>query len=98
MTSQEIRIATQRDPILSKVKSYVLKIWPEKVPQPLKVFHSNIEQLTVEDECLLWGEHVIIPQSVREVMKAEIFDQRKHSEGKCSSENIKKETDKKTNN
>ena len=32
MTSRQIRVATQRDPVLSKVKSYVLKGWPDWVP------------------------------------------------------------------
>ena len=41
VTSQEIRIATQQDPVLNKVKLYILKGWPEKIPQPLKVYHSK---------------------------------------------------------
>ena len=60
-----------------EVKLYVLKGWPKKVPQSLNVYHSKIEELKVEDGCLLWGGRVIIPQSVQEVMKAELH--REHS-------------------
>ena len=71
VTSQEVRTATQRDPVLSKVKSCVLKGWPEQVPRSLHTYHSKIAELTVEEGCLLWGERVVIPQSLKEVVMAE---------------------------
>ena len=72
VTSDEIRKATQRDPVLSKVKSYLLKSWPEQIPQVLKPYQSKIAELTIEDGCLLWGGRVVVPQSVREIIKKEL--------------------------
>ena len=74
VTSQQISVATQRDPVLSKVKLYILKGWPEQVPQSLRVYYSKMEQLTVEDGCLLWGGRVIVPESLKEVVMAELHN------------------------
>jgi hypothetical protein len=72
VTSQQIKIATQRDPVLSKIKSYVLKGWPDQVPKSLQAYRSKIAELTVEEGCLLWGGRVVIPQSLKDVVKAEL--------------------------
>ena len=72
VTSQEIKVATQQDPVLSKIKSYILKGWPDQVPKSLQVYRSKLAELTVEEGCLLWGGRVIIPQSLKDVVKAEL--------------------------
>ena len=41
VTSQQIKVATQRDPSLSKIKSYVLKGWPNQVSTSLPFNHSR---------------------------------------------------------
>ena len=55
VTSQAVRTATQRDVILSKVKTYTQKGWPDHIPKELKTYHSKMAELTVEEGCLLWG-------------------------------------------
>ena len=73
VTSQAIRTATQRDPILSQVTRYTLKGWPEQIPDTLKIYHSKMPELTVEEDCLLWGGRVIIiPHSLKEKVMAEL--------------------------
>ena len=62
----------QRDPVLSKIKSYVLKGWLDQVSKSLQVYRSKLAELTVEEGCLLWGGWVIIPQSLKDVIKAEL--------------------------
>jgi hypothetical protein len=52
---------TQRDPILCKVKNYTQKGRPEQIPENLKIYHSKMAELIVEEGCLLWGGRVIIP-------------------------------------
>ena len=66
ITSQTIRKATQRDPTLSKVKEYVLKGWPEEVPNTRLTYRNKQAELSVEQGCLLWGGRVIIPQSLKQ--------------------------------
>lgn len=49
VTSQQIKVAMQQDPVLSKIKSYVLKGWPDHVPKSLQAYRSKIAELTVEE-------------------------------------------------
>ena len=56
MTSQTVGIATRRDPILSKVHSYLLKGWPEVIPPELRQYYSRMAELSVEGKWVLWGK------------------------------------------
>ena len=68
--SQEIRRATQRDPLLSKVQEYTLKGWPTRVTKPLQPYQAKLAEVLVEEGCLMWGRRVIVPDSLKEAMKA----------------------------
>ena len=61
LTAQEIKLATRRDPILSKVVSHSLRGWPNHVPKVLQPYRDRVAELSVEDGCLLWGGRVVIP-------------------------------------
>ena len=39
--------------------------WPSSVPSDLKPFHLRREELTVEEDCLLWGVRVVLPAKLR---------------------------------
>ena len=47
VTSQQIRKATLRDAILSKVQSYILKGRPAHVTKSLQTYHSKIPELSL---------------------------------------------------
>lgn len=72
ITSQTIKKATQRDPILCKVLSYMLKGWPVGVPNVLRPYHSRLAELSVEDGCVLWGGRVIIPKALQESVLSDL--------------------------
>ena len=72
LSSKTVSIATRRDPILSKVRSYILRGWPEQVAKSLQPYRSRIAELTVEEGCLLWGGRVIIPSSLQTTVLAEL--------------------------
>jgi hypothetical protein len=56
LTAQEVKLATRRDPILSKVISHSLRGWPNHVPKTMKPYYKNrVAELSVEEGCLLWG-------------------------------------------
>ena len=61
VTFQRIQAATRRDPVLSKVLTYVQKGWPTDVKEELKPFKKRQQELTSENGCLMWGIRVIIP-------------------------------------
>ena len=72
VTSQEIRRATQRDPLLSKVQEYTLKGWPTRVTKPLQPYQAKLAELSVEEGCLMWGRRVIVPDSLKERVLKEL--------------------------
>ena len=62
ITNADLRQATRKDPLLSKVYRYTLHRWPTKVDEELRPYFARRLEITVENECLLWGIRVIIPQ------------------------------------
>ena len=67
--SKQCKMATLRDPILSKVLNFVLRGWPDKCPsEGLRPPHLRKEELTIEDNILLWGLRVVVPQTLRLTM------------------------------
>jgi len=64
VTSQEIWKATEWDPMLSNIHSYLLRGWPAQINANLRVYHSKHVELSVEAGCLMWGGRVIIPKAL----------------------------------
>ena len=60
VTSSEVARATKRDPTLSKVLLYTQQGWPAQLPVEIQPFATRRNELTVEDNCLLWGLRVVI--------------------------------------
>ena len=57
VTSSQIRLWTDQDPVLAKVKGWVLTGWPEKPSEEekLRAYFHRKREFSVEDGCLLWG-------------------------------------------
>jgi hypothetical protein len=68
----EVRRETQKDPVLSKVKSCILQGWPKQVEDGLRPYFDRRSELTVEDGCVLWGSRVVVPQPGRELVLKEL--------------------------
>ena len=66
VTFQQVQTATRRDPVLSKVTTYVTTGWPDKVTDELKPYHFRQQEIGIESGCLMWGIWVIIPKSLQE--------------------------------
>ena len=66
MEHLEVRLWTQRDPVLSKVLQFALQGWPEQVAPELKSFFHCRDELSVEDNCIMWGHRIIIPPQGRQ--------------------------------
>jgi hypothetical protein len=65
VTHQQIQLATQRDPVLSKVLTYTRHHWPDDIPEELKPYSNRRDELTLEGNCVLWGIRVIVPNSLQ---------------------------------
>ena len=62
ITHKEIRDATQVDPVLSRALEFVKQGWPQHVEDlRLQPFFNHQFELSVEQDCLMWGLQVINP-------------------------------------
>ena len=74
VTCKEVRTESRRDPILSKVIDAILSATPLKAldNESFKPFAVRNVELTVQDNCLLWGCRVVIPSSLRKQVLNEL--------------------------
>lgn len=72
VSASDIAAATRKDPVLSRVLSYSMNGWPGKVDDEYLPFFQRREEISVDQEVLLWGMRVIIPQKLQERMLNEI--------------------------
>ena len=69
----DIRKATSRHPVLSRVRQFVQCGWPNQCrEEELKPFCSRQTELSVQDGCLLWGNRVVVPPSLQSVVLMEL--------------------------
>ncbi|XP_055714392.1 uncharacterized protein K02A2.6-like [Phlebotomus papatasi] len=65
--AREVQEATKKDPLLKKVKRWVLQGWPENCPgEDVKPYFLHRSEITVEKDILLRGTQVIIPKELQE--------------------------------
>ena len=76
VTAQQICTATARDPLLSNVLLYIRSGWPSSHPSDSKLqpFLSRKTELSIQDGCILWGAHVIIPTTLQERVLLELHE------------------------
>ena len=70
VTVDQIRTWTDRDPVLAKVRRFVQQGWPRTVDSELQPYHSRQLELSIQDNCLLWGSRIIVPKQGREKLLA----------------------------
>ena len=68
----DIKRATQRDQVLSKVLQYSRGGWPTSSTEVFRPYSMRRQEISIEDGCLLWGMRVIIPTSLREQSLVEL--------------------------
>ena len=72
-TACQVKYFTARDPCLSQVLTYVQKGWPNHVNDArLKPYWQRRTELSIHDDCLLWGHRVIVPPQGRTVVLQEL--------------------------
>ncbi len=78
VTAEEIKSVTRTDPILSKVLEYTLSGWPnylhDEVSGSLTPYFIRRDELSVDDDCVLWGRRVIIPEQCKHQVLAELHE------------------------
>ena len=73
--AEEVKKATKRDKLLTKVKHCLLEGWPatRNLPEEMKAFAHKKDELSVEDDVILWGSRVVIPDNAE--MKERILEE-----------------------
>ena len=72
VTACDIARTTVKDKTLSKVFTCVQHgSWPHPLPDELVSYHRRKHELTIQDDCILWGKRVIIPKS----QQAQLLDE-----------------------
>lgn len=62
VTAKQVKAWTDRDPVLSRVREYILRGWPEGVNDtPFIPYSHRQEELSTQAGCVLWGARVVIP-------------------------------------
>ena len=63
--AEQLRKATASDPMLSKVRFFLQRGWPQDIDPLFRPYHQKQAELTEEAGCLLWGMRVVVPESCR---------------------------------
>ncbi len=75
VTSEQIRVESRRDPVISKVVELTRSGWPGAIEdEDLQPFFRQRTELTLVRDCLLWGNRVIVPAKFRVRVLEELWD------------------------
>ena len=74
VTAKQIRDATRTDPVLGRVLTFIKFGWPdgEVEDERLRPFFNKRQELTLEQDCILWGLRVVVPEELRAAVLAEL--------------------------
>ena len=62
VTPRQIRTWTDKDPVLSHVRRFVLHGWPDReASEDMQPYWRRKDELSVMDGCVVWGSRVVIP-------------------------------------
>ena len=71
---EQLDIEIESDEILKTVSQYVLYGWPDQIDDKFEVYKQRENEITVENDCLMWGHRVIVPKSLRQVLLNDLHD------------------------
>ena len=74
VTVRQVRHWTNRDPLLSRVRSLVLEGWVDGKEEKMTPFNQRRNELSVQDGCILWGTRVVIPEQGRSQVLQQLHD------------------------
>lgn len=75
VTAHDIATWSKKDPKLFKVSQYIRQGWPSVIDDlVLAPFFTRRHELSIFDNCILWGSRVFVPESGREAVIAELHE------------------------
>ena len=74
VTVKQIKFWTDQDQILAPVWRFVKQGWPKSAQPEFCPYHSRKLEISIQDDCVLWGSHIIIPMPGREQLLSLLHD------------------------
>lgn len=75
ITSLDITKQTTLDKVSVKVLEFTKRGWPNYIKDDqLKTYFNKRNELVIENECLLWGNRIVIPYTLRETVLNMLHD------------------------
>ena len=72
VTYQQLKTATNHDPILGQVVQCIRNGWPVAAVEELKPYVARKLELTLQDDCVLWGTRVVLPKKLQAAILEEL--------------------------
>ena len=73
IVAEDVRRGTRSDRVLGKVLRFAREGWPSAPPgEEFKPYFQRKHEMSIENDCLLWGMRVIVPAVFREQLLAEL--------------------------
>ena len=72
VTTDQVKTATRQDRVLSQVYQYTLQGWLKKITEEFKPFARRKHELTIEGNCILWGNRLVISLKLRPALLEEL--------------------------
>ena len=67
-----VREETINDPVLKKIARFVQTQWPNRIDEEIKAYHNRKLDLYVENDCLYYGDRIVIPSSMQDIVLTEL--------------------------
>ena len=74
LTFQDTKLATKYDATLSRVLDYGKRGWPKEISNDVQPYVQYQTELSVENNCLLWGTRIVIPKSLQDTFLKSLHD------------------------
>lgn len=68
VNAQQIKTWTDKDPVLSRVREYILRGWPKVDSPAFTPYTRRQDELSTQDGCILWGGRVVVPPPGRNTL------------------------------
>ena len=69
VNAQQIKQWTDKDPVLARVRDYILRGWPREVEnKAFTPYTRRKDELSIQEGCLLWGGRVVVPPPGRNAL------------------------------
>ena len=72
MTAMTLAQEARCDPTLALVLRYTREGWPTEVPKHMEPYFFHRQELSVEQDCVMWGVRVLVPGSLQSSMLQEL--------------------------